>query len=467
MSENEKHLPWMPKTERLLLASMMFNPVLRDAAHAAPELFYTPAYRTIAAELVRMHEAGEDPEDQGEQKGVAAVLATRFEADGRLEAVGGWPALLDLASGEYVSIPAHVDERCLTVLRDCAERRRVLALSRRIVELAEAGADCSALLAELRDGGAVVEPGVAMEVDKHETLRLCIGRLEDMIRRRSSVTGLTSGYDALDEMLGGWRPGTLTVLGARPSMGKTAWGLNVAWRVSQRLGDAAGSVLFVSAEMGVPNLLERLLAQIGSVDIKGSVKRGMPKVDRQNILRSVRAVKDGWLEFLDANGADVDAVCREVEAVHRKRPVALLVVDYLQLLRCERMENQGRYAVVTEVSRRLAWLARGLGIPVLALAQLSRESAKSKDKTPGLTDLRESGAIEQDADAVLLLHRPDYYEKDKEPETANSKPIHRAKVIVAKNREGATGAQWFRWEPEFQRFTPECEVQEDEQKDPF
>lgn len=467
MSENEKHLPWMPETERLLLSSMMFNPALRDSEHAAPQLFYTPAYRTIAAELVKLHEAGEDPEDKGEQKSVAVALATRFEADGRLEAVGGWPALLELASGEYVSLPAQVDERCVKVLRACAERRRVLALSRRIVELAEAGADCSALLAELRDGGAVVEPGVAMEVDKHEAMRACVSRLEDMIRRKSSVTGLVSGFDALDEALGGWRRGTLTVLGARPSMGKTAWGLNLAWRVSKRLPDEAGSVLFVSAEMGVPSLLERLLAQVAGVDIKDSVKRGQSKEEQKRILSAVSNVKASRLEFMDANGADVDAVCREVEAVHRKRPVALLVVDYLQLLRCERMEDQGRYAVVTEVSRRLAWLARGLGIPVLALAQLSRESAKSKDKTPGLTDLRESGAIEQDADAVLLLHRPDYYEKEKEPETANSKPVHRAKVIVAKNREGATGAQWFRWEPEFQRFTPEVEAQDDEQENPF
>lgn len=467
MNETEKRLPWMPETERLLLSSMMFNPALRDAAHAAPELFYTPAYRTIAAELVRMHEAEEDPENQGEQKSVAMVLATRFEADGRLEAVGGWPALLDLASSEYDSVPARVDERCLTVLRGCAERRRVLTGARRLVEAAESGADCTALLAELRDGGTVVEPGGTMEVDKHEAMRLCIHRLEDMIRRRSSVTGLLSGFDTLDEMLGGWRPGTLTVLGARPSMGKTAWGLNVSWRVSQRLGEAPGSVLFVSAEMGVPNLLERLLAQVAGVDIKGSVKRGQSKDEQKRILAAVRDVKASRLEFLDANGADVDAVCREVEDVHRKRPVALLVVDYLQLLRCERLEDQGRYAVVTEVSRRLAWLARGLGIPVLALAQLSRESAKSKDKTPGLTDLRESGAIEQDADAVLLLHRPDYYEKEKEAEAVVSRPIHRAKVIVAKNREGATGSQWFRWEPEFQRFMPECEVQDDEQENPF
>lgn len=455
MDVNNQVLPHLPETERLLVASMMFNPALRVPENAAEGLFYTPSLRMIAGELARMHADGEDPE-LGEQRSVVAVLATRFEADGRLQAVGGWPGLMDLAAAEYVSMPEMVEERCLAALRDCAERRRVLMLSRRIAEAATAGADCSRLMEELRGvGPAEVRRGMA--VDRVAAMRLCTNRLDEMIRRRSSVTGLLSGYDALDEMLGGWRPGTLTVLGARPSMGKTAWGLNVAWRVAERLGEAAGAVVFASAEMGVPSLLERLLAMLSSVDIKGGVKRGLTKDELRRLLAAVKEVKAGRLEFLDANGADVEALCREVEEMHRKSPVALLVVDYLQLLRCQRVEDQGRYAVVTEVSRRLAWLARGIGVPVLALAQLSRESAKAKDKTPGLTDLRESGAIEQDADAVLLLHRPDYYEKDKEkaePEVVVARPIHKAKVIVAKNREGATGTQWFRWEPEFQRFSP-------------
>lgn len=455
MDVNDQVLPHLPETERLLVASMMFNPALRVPENAAEGLFYTPSLRMIAGELARMHADGEDPE-LGEQRSVVAVLATRFEADGRLQAVGGWPGLMDLAAAEYVSMPEMVEERCLAALRDCAERRRVLMLSRRIAEAATAGADCSRLMEELRGvGPAEVRRGMA--VDRVAAMRLCTNRLDEMIRRRSSVTGLLSGYDALDEMLGGWRPGTLTVLGARPSMGKTAWGLNVAWRVAERLGEAAGAVVFASAEMGVPSLLERLLAMLSSVDIKGGVKRGLTKDEMRRLLAAVKEVKAGRLEFLDANGADVEALCREVEAMHRKSPVALLVVDYLQLLRCQRVEDQGRYAVVTEVSRRLAWLARGIGIPVLALAQLSRESAKAKDKTPGLTDLRESGAIEQDADAVLLLHRPDYYEKDKEkaePEMVVSRPVHQAKIIMAKNRDGSTGTQWFRWEPEFQRFTP-------------
>lgn len=455
MDVNDQVLPHLPETERLLVASMMFNPALRVPENAAEGLFYTPSLRMIAGELARMHADDEDPE-LGEQRSVVAVLATRFEADGRLQAVGGWPGLMDLAAAEYVSMPEMVEERCLAALRDCAERRRVLMLTRRIAEAATAGADCSRLMEELR-GVEPAEVRRGMAVDRVAAMRLCTNRLDEMIRRRSSVTGLLSGYDALDEMLGGWRPGTLTVLGARPSMGKTAWGLNVAWRVAERLGEAAGAVVFASAEMGVPSLLERLLAMLSSVDIKGGVKRGLTKDEMRRLLAAVKEVKAGRLEFLDANGADVEALCREVEAMHRKSPVALLVVDYLQLLRCQRVEDQGRYAVVTEVSRRLAWLARGIGVPVLALAQLSRESAKAKDKTPGLTDLRESGAIEQDADAVLLLHRPDYYEKDKEkaePEMVVSRPVHQAKIIMAKNRDGSTGTQWFRWEPEFQRFTP-------------
>lgn len=459
--ETDRPLPSMVDTERTHLGNMVLYPALRTRENAA--LFYVPQYSTVAAKLVEIHNAGLDREYDTD--GTAMHVASLLEAEGKLEQVGGADMLRSLLN----ALPNDIDPQVSPALAEAtAERLREVARRRRVAiaanSLAAAACDPHATTERLEAlRSALVDAATParrkLDVSKKAAMQECMDRLDHMVKTHSFVTGLRSGWEELDDMLGGFRESTFTVLGARPSMGKTAFGLSFAWSVAVNLPEDAGEVVFVTAEMGVPNLLERLVGNISDVPIRKAVKRGALKGELQELGKAIKRVKAARLEFVDANGVDVDELAAHLRERHKTRPISLLVVDYLQLLRCGRMEEQGRYAVVSEVSRILTGLAHGLDIPVFALAQLSRESAKAKDKTPGLTDLRESGAIEQDADAVLLLHRPDYYEAQKEePDKPNSIPVHEAKVIIAKNREGATGVTWFEWRPDVQRFNPRKEA---------
>lgn len=465
--ENNFQLPVLAETERTQLANLTLFNELRTPENVAG-LFFVPAYKVIAEELVAIHADGQDGE-RFDAPGTSRAVVSRLEAKGLLEAAGGRDAVVSLLE---IGAKPDVDPSfgggqhigTLERLRDVARRRRIMLAARRLEEAACNPATPAERVEVLRSqlAEAAETSRRSLDVPKDGFMRECLERINDMIRRKSFVTGIRSGWDAMDDMLGGLRESTFTVLGARPSMGKTAFGLCLAAAVASLLPEGAGEVVFVTAEMGVPQLMERMLANMADVELRRAVKRGMKKGELVELNRAAKRLRELPLQFVDANGVDLDELAAHVKRRHRERKIALLVVDYLQLLRCSRMEEQGRYAVVSEVSRVLTSLAHMLGIPVFALAQLSRESAKAKDKTPGLTNLRESGAIEQDADAVLLLHRPDYYEAPKdapnnEPEVRVTREQHLAKVIVAKNREGATGCIFFDWLPDVQRFTPHVE----------
>lgn len=467
MKEVTQEMPVLFESEKRHLGNLVMWPRLRTRENV-DGLFFVPLYRAVAEELVAIHAEGLDAGPL-EVDPTLRELVARFEAAGRLDQVGGKAQLEGLVS--YIPFdpdPVAVDgvwRATVERLRVAAKRRRVMLYARRLLEASADSDTTPEELERLCAGVAEAEPDVfaapKLDVSKMGAMKVCMDRLSKMIRTRSFVTGLRSGYDALDEMLGGFRPGTFTVVGARPSMGKTALALNLAWRVAERLPEDAGEVVFITAEMGVPQLLERLVGTISEVPIRKSVKRGSTKGEQQALLGAIRRVKAVRLEFVDANGVDVDAVAAHIRRRHKERPMALVVLDYLQLMRCKRMEEQGRYAVVSELSRVLTSLAHELGVSMVVLSQLSRESAKSKSKVPGLTDLRESGQIEQDADAVLLLHRPDYYETKEEPEVRITKEQHDAQLICAKNREGATGVVWLSWEPDIQRFSPRAGVEGD------
>lgn len=463
--ETETQTPFLPESEQRHLGNLVMWPKLRTPENV-DGLFFVPQYRAVAEMLAEIHADGLDAGGL-EVNSTALELVARFEAAGTLDRVGGRDQLRAL----MIALPFDPDpdiadgvwRATVERLRVAARRRKLMAFARQLQEAAGRSDLTAEQLDRMREGlWETEEARRELDVSKKGAIQACMKRLELMVRTRSYVTGLRSGYDHLDDMLGGLRPGTFTVIGARPSMGKTALGLNLAWRVAERLPEeAAGEVLFVTAEMGVPQLMERLICTLSEVPVRDSVKRGMTKGEVQKVREAIMRMKRGRLEFVDANGVDVDAVAAHLRQRHRQKAIALMVVDYLQLMRCRRMEEQGRYAVVSEVSRVLTSLAHELAVPLVALAQLSRESAKSKNKVPGLTDLRESGQIEQDADAVLLLHRPDYYEKKEEPEVRITKEQHQAQVIVAKNREGATGTVWFNWEPGIQRFSPLTTTDED------
>jgi len=271
------------------------------------------------------------------------------------------------------------------------------------------------------------------------------------------------------------RPGQLIVLGARPSMGKTALGMGIAARAAATINDGR-QVVVLSAEMLAPDVHGRVIAAEAGMTLSG-VERGGGRTgcgdwqplsleDVDQIYRSKRRLDDLPLNYIDDRERTCPRIAARLRSMHRRRAIALLVVDYIGLLRSGDEGRHGLTQGLTEISAGMKALALELRIPILALSQLNRANEAREDKRPTLGDLRQSGSIEQDADVVGFLHREQYYLKNfppvqKERETAEQFSARnsawflrmqaeegRAEVILAKNRQGATGPVRLRWAAE-------------------
>jgi len=273
---------------------------------------------------------------------------------------------------------------------------------------------------------------------KLTTLKDCIKvnlrELEDTSRMNGELTGLPTGFGRLDAKILGMQPGQLIVLAARPGMGKTALALNIAVRSCKA---SQLPVVVFSLEMLGKELSLRVLSSESKVDLKRLKMKNFMEQDLRSIANATKTLSTLPI-FINDNGSttvlDIQSYCRKIKAEHG---LGLVVIDYLQLLRSH-TNNPSREQQISEMSRALKGMAKELECPVVALSQLNRSVETRPDKRPTTSDLRESGAIEQDADIVLLVYRDDYYNKDsKEPGVAE--------LIVAKNRSGETGPVKVAW----------------------
>lgn len=424
MTEHESQWDREPRDEHAEASVLGAAMLQRAAAAVAVEAlvaqdFYLPKFELVF-EAIRELVSRSEPVDP-------ITVTDELQRRGDLVRVGG-PGVLHQLAGD-VPTAANI-EFYAEIVKDRAIARRLMAAGVRIVESA-AGA--------VEDVDALVESARA-EVD----------RVSPRVKRRTGwvgddLAGLWSelaggvmeveptGWGALDNFIGGFRPGDLYVLGARPGVGKSVVALNVAASLAAR-GITVG---FASLEMSAAELEKRLLSAESSVHLASVLDARISPTEWEQ-LDSVRERIAGWrLSFFDG-AASLAQVMSYARTLHREGGLGLLVVDYLQLLDGSgKAEN--RQIEVSQFSRSLKLLARELQIPVLALSQLNRESAGRKGGEPKLTDLRESGSLEQDASVVLLLHRDE--------ERAASK----LKVIVAKNRHGRSGEVSLQWEGRFAR----------------
>jgi replicative DNA helicase len=268
---------------------------------------------------------------------------------------------------------------------------------------------------------------------------------------------VSTGLQALDGMLsGGLRPGELTIIAARPSMGKTALALNIAEHVAEHVGP----VLFISCEMSAQALCDRAISARAGVAV-GELRR-LRTLDRETyrrVLAAADAVAKLPLRIVDDASlalARLRQHARRAAADARRegRPLRLIAVDYLQLLTAPGNDRERRDLEIGAISRGLKAIARELNVPVVCLSQLNRAAERREGNRPRMSDLRESGSIEQDADVVILLHREDYYAgNDPRWADANADRVGTAELIIAKQRNGATGTVDLDWNPELCRFT--------------
>lgn len=259
-----------------------------------------------------------------------------------------------------------------------------------------------------------------------DTLDETVQVINELSLNDGDITGVATGLETIDMKLSGLQPSQLILLAARPAMGKTALGLTMAWNAA-RVGK---SVAFFSLEMSVLQLNYRLLSMVSMIDLE-QVMNGRIKDDEWELLfRATKEIANKDLYVDETPGITLSEMRSKLKRLKAEVGVDLVVIDYLQLMQADgRQEN--RQNEIASISRGLKTLSKELNCPILSLAQLSREADKRADHKPILSDLRESGAIEQDADVVMLLYREDYYDEEDNPNIA--------KVIVAKHRNGSTG----------------------------
>ena len=275
-----------------------------------------------------------------------------------------------------------------------------------------------------------------------QILQDVMNRLEELSNSGNELPGLSTGFSAVDGKINGLNKSDLLLLAARPGMGKTSMALNVALSAAR---DSGKTVAIFSLEMSREQLVTRLIAAEGLVENTRLTTGNLRESDWQRIAEAASALSRMDIRIDDnplLTVADMNAKCRRLDNL------GLVVIDYLQLMTSaggKGYSGENRQQAVSDISRMLKIMAKELQVPVLCLSQLSRANEKRDDKRPMLSDLRESGAIEQDADIVMFLYRDDYYNKDSEKHNI-------AECIVAKNRHGETGKVELRWMPEYTAF---------------
>jgi replicative DNA helicase len=421
------------RAERALLGAVLVAPDrLTDAQDAvAAQDFFRAAHGLLWATIGRLAAQG---------RAIDLVTLCAALTPEQLQEVGGPAYIAGLLDGvPRSSNAAHYAH----LVHDAGLRRRIEQTARQVLQQCQAGeAEAPEVLAGLEQALVALRQGLPSTglIDPATRAHQAIAALE--AARAGQTQGTPTGISPLDAWTRGLRPGQLVVLGARPSMGKSSLALSLAVAAG-----TVGPVLFASLEMSAEELNLRELAWRTQLPHRDLELEALEPYRAPRVQAGLAGVEAGQIFLLDLPGATVGqvrAAARRLKAQQGR--LALVVVDYLQLLRPEPgQRSENRTLEVSQQSAALKQLARELGVPVLALSQLSRASEARQDKRPLLSDLRESGAIEQDADVVLLLHRPGYYT----PDPTDT----RAELIVAKQRNGPTGPVWLQFDPDTMRFT--------------
>jgi replicative DNA helicase len=402
-----------------------------------PSDFYTEAHRTLYETMLRLFDRGE-PVD-------LITLNEELRRADALEGVGG-PAALALLV-EHASIAAHLSAYT-SLVRDMAVLRQLIQTSTQIISQAfDAKEDVQSLvddaerrifsLAERRLEGSALPVG--------KILKNTFEYIERLYERKEHVTGVATGFERLDLETSGLQPSDFILIAGRPSTGKTAFALNVGQHVGVAL---RGKVLVLSLEMSAPQLVQRMLCSEAKVDSQAVRTGRLSASDWHRLTAAAGRLSEAAIFIDDTPGLTVLEARAKARRMKAEHGLDLLVIDYLQLMR-GRAAMESRQQEISEISRSLKALAKEINVPVVALSQLSRavEARATRDFRPQLSDLRESGALEQDADLILFLYRPSLYKEDLPPDEANI-----TEVIIGKQRNGPVGTVKVVFLPQYARF---------------
>ena len=422
------------ESEKALLSLCMKNSDVLDhvvSSRLFPEDFYDLRHQTLFLTISKLYEDSQTVDPY--------TIIKKLQSDGILQKAGGDSYVMGLT--DTYAIPSNKDDY-VKIIRDASARRKLIKTLDKIGALAKNGESSASDIADT----AINELSQLRESNDEEGFE----PLKDILKRTvndiySVSTGKTSrhvvktGFNRLDAKLGGLRPGTFNILAARPGMGKTALAINIAVNAATIYNTP---VCIFSLEMTKAELGNRIIASRTEFTAKDLQYANLSQDRILTLCRSIKDLNDLPIYVSDTSVANPASMISDCKRLKAEGKLGLVVVDYLQLMSLpdKQRSNMSRQAEVTEISRSLKVMAKELEVPIIALSQLSRGPESREDHTPMLSDLRDSGAIEQDADSVWFIDRDNYYDKDGDVPNEQA-----ARIIIAKNRHGSTGPIYLKW----------------------
>ena len=421
--------------ETSVLGSILLDPlsIAKVLQFLHPEDFYRENNGQVYRAALDLFAAGE-PIDN-------VTLAAQLQTMGVLERIGGRAQLASMQGA--VPTAANI-EYYGRIVKEKAYKRRLISAGGNI---AGYGYDDSIEAEEAINQAQSLVFGVADDRDQRELAKLydllgpAMERISLLMESGQGVVGIPSGFHDLDRMTGGFKDSDLIIMAGRPSMGKTSLALNVAMHAAL---EAKKSVAIFSLEMSKEQLTERLLTEQAQIDAQRLHRGLLTEAEFDRVSNALGPLGEAPIYIDDSPSMDELTMQLKARQAKMRHGVDLIVVDYLQLMHGRSRGDDNRVQEVSSISRALKGLARELRVPVIAISQLSRAPEQRPDKRPILSDLRESGALEQDADVVMFLFRPEYYKSDEKPGVAE--------VIVAKHRNGPTGMVELKFRRDHTRF---------------
>ena len=442
----EHALPFSTDAEKAVLGAMILDASQIEVVMALvkPEFFYHQRHKQLSLAIIELYEKGQSVD--------FTTLTTEMRRRGQLEEVGGPGYIVGLE--QYVFSTANAKDHAHIVLQK-HQLRELINIAEVIKDQAITEAnDVDVLLGQAE--AMIFELGERRPTKDFQDIgTLTLETIEEIDRRSRSthdVTGVATGYTDLDEWTGGFQSSDLIILAARPSVGKTAFALNMVCNIGagmrerRMLPEVRRPVGIFSLEMSASQINMRLLSTISNVPMHKMRSGRLTQTEMRRIHEYAETLHDAPIFVDDTPGISVLELRAKARRMYARRPdLSLIIIDYLQLMRGSGLRgSDNRQQEVAEISRSLKALARELNVPIIALSQLSRliEQRKGKGARPMLSDLRESGAIEQDADVVMFLHREKHFDKkdgDDEEQRAADITAEPAELIIGKQRNGPIG----------------------------
>ena len=438
-------MPQAPEVEKAVLGALMID---KDAYVEVcnllvPESFYEPRNQMVY-EAIQQLSREESPVD-------VLTVTDMLGKMGKLEEVGGPGYIMDLSS--RVATSANIEYHANVVAEKYLSRQMIQYVNvigkksfDETYDIRDVVQEAESILLELSQKNMKKDYSALGSV-----VERAVKSVEEAYANKGSFTGIPSGLYKLDDMTCGWQKSDLVIIAGRPAMGKTAFALSVAKNIAV---DQKRPMAFFSLEMSDVQLANRLMSNTCEIEGKKLLSGQLDREDWIRLDKNLQALTDAPLFVDDTEGLSVMELRTKARRLQKEHHIELIMIDYLQLMTASGMRYNSRQEEVSLISRSLKGLAKELNIPVLALSQLNRgvESREGAEgKRPQLSDLRESGAIEQDADMVIFLHRPEYYHILKS-EDGFIDYKDKAEIIIAKHRKGATGIVMMDFKGEFTRF---------------